>query len=271
MKCRHCAANNIDNAVFCKHCGVVITRTKPQPDPQLAVQHAPASDPTVEQAAKRVRLDSPVTDQLLHAVAADTADRSSLRAKVKPMLTGSRFKLWSLMGGSFIIFPLLVAGLTSFVIPWVMKQFYSNDLQIQDAVKQQAVNSNSALWEQQSLQRGRLQTEHLNAAINRHYQLLLFYQDQSEQFYQLHGRFPQHLNELQQYPVMKADMPLDEKVTILDQGVIMTSSDKLPQLKLYAVPQRQADQRIKWQCYSTSEILSNFSTCILLNQKQTVK
>lgn len=275
MKCRHCAANNIDNAVFCKHCGVAIDHTQIPLDSlsSSAQQSTAQPDSAEEKAAKDVRLNSSLTDHLLNAVVVDTTDQSSYSAKFRHVLSGTRFKLWSLMGASFIVFPLVVAGFTSFVLPWMMRQFYSNDLKIQETVKQQAVNGEgTALSEQQlGVERMSQQSSNLTTTLAGYYQLLLFYQEQSEQFYQQNGRFPKHLNELQQYPVIKPDMPPDEKVTILDRGVIMATSDQLPQLKLYAVPQIQQNQRIKWQCYSSSLILSNFANCILLKPNETMK
>lgn len=266
MKCRHCAANNIDNTVFCKHCGIAMDHGKSQSDSQVAVQQIPTSNLTEQQTVKRLKLISFFTDWSVKLII-NTTDRLSLSAKLRQMRAAGRVQSWLLMGMSFVVLPLLVAALTSFAVPWLMKQFYSNDLQIQEVVNQQAMSSHTALGQQQ-LQFGWRQPESLTAMFSRYHQGLLFYQDQSEQFYRQYGHFPQHVDELQQYPLNKVEVLREEKVMILDGGVIMLSSNALPQLKIYAVPQLQKNQSIKWQCYSTSALLSNFSTCNLLNQRQ---
>lgn len=269
MKCRHCAANNIDNTVFCKHCGIAVDHSEPQLDPQLAAQQTSTSGLTEKKIVKRIKLISLFTDWSVNSIM-NTMDRMSLSAKLRQMLVTGRIQSWSLMGISFVVLPLVVAALTSFVIPWLMTQFYSNELQIQEAVNQQAMSGHTAT-EQQQLPFGWQQPESLTAMFGRYHQGLLFYQEQLERFYQQYGHFPEHIDELQQYPPKKVEASLEEKVMILDGGVIMLGSNTLPQLKIYAVPQLQKNQSIKWQCYSTGAILSNFSTCSLLSQRQTVQ
>lgn len=266
MKCHHCAANNTDKAAFCKYCGVSLHA--------LGVEHSAAlpGTPTVLTGVLArfvVKIIGSIRATPHYSYRSNTTNHflyfNIVRLRLRHFLVKRQVKLWLMMLASFIVFPLLVASLTSVIIPLVMQYFFS------DSVPQPARFPQSVLY-QVALQPS---FDHMHAStmqpldqnlLKGHYQLLLFYQKIIERYYFQHGHFPADITDLHRYLSFKTNTVQQQAQIVMDgRGMLVSISGQNSQLKLYAIA--QVDNRsIRWQCYTTSTLLTMSDDCILPNK-----